>query len=201
MRIEIAEEARPHPAEYAAVPIAFQVRTVLDANVLDKGLGGIALAERDIHPPYVKDYDAIEGPASWAERLDLARWGWFAARRDGRRVGGAAVAFQTPGLKMLEERRDAAVLWDIRVAPDARGQGIGAALFRAAEAWAAPRGCTQIVVETQTINVPACRFYARQGCTLAAIHRFAYPALPHETQLLWHKALAAGDRHPSRIDP
>jgi hypothetical protein len=35
----------------------------------------------------------------------------------------------------------------------------------------------------------ACQFYARQGCTLGAIHRFAYPELPEETQLLWYKQL------------
>lgn len=49
-----------------------------------------------------------------------------------------------------------------------------------------------MVVETQSTNVPACRFYARQGCTLGAIHRFAYPALPHEVQLLWDRDLADG---------
>ena len=36
---------------------------------------------------------------------------------------------------------------------------------------------------------PACRFYAKQGCELAAIHRFAYPELPNEVQLLWYKDL------------
>jgi hypothetical protein len=40
-------------------------------------------------------------------------------------------------------------------------------------------------VETQNINVPACRFYARQGCVLGAIHPDAYPDLPDEVQLLW----------------
>jgi GNAT superfamily N-acetyltransferase len=90
---------------------------------------------------------------------------------------------------MLEGRRDLAVLWDLRVAPEARGQGVGAALFQAAEAWAAARGCRQMKVETQNVNVPACRFYASQGCVLGAIHRFAYPELPHEVQLLWYRDL------------
>jgi GNAT superfamily N-acetyltransferase len=187
MSIEVAEEPMPDLAEYARVPIAFTVRCVLEPVVLDGGLGGLMLSERGIGFPYVKDYDAVEGPASWAERFDLRGWGWFAAREDGRRIGGAVVAWDAPGVEMLEGRRDLAVLWDIRVAPDARGRGVGAALFRAAEAWAAARGCTQLKVETQNINLPACRFYARQGCTLGAIHRFAYPALPDEVQLLWYK--------------
>ena len=30
----------------------------------------------------------------------------------------------------------------------------------------------------------------RMGCELGAMHRFAYPELPDEVQLLWYKALA-----------
>ena len=52
-------------------------------------------------------------------------------------------------------------------------------------------------VETQNINVPACRFYARMGCELGTIDRFAYPDLPGETQLLWHLDLAPGAPGPS----
>lgn len=188
MRIQVAEEPPPDLAEYARVSIAFEVRAVLDVTADDDG-GGFTLSERAVHPPYAKDYDALEGPESWA-RFDLRHWGWFAARRDGRRVGAASVAFDAADVQMLGGRRDVAVLWDIRVAPEARGHGAGAALFRAAEAWAAARGCRELRIETQNINVPACRFYARMGCRLASIDPAAYPALPHEVQLLWIKDLA-----------
>lgn len=191
--LEVLEVPVASLAEYAAVPIAFEVRRVLDVTTID---GGFALSERAVDVPYVKDYDADDGgPARWLERFDLSGWGLVGARRDGRLVGGAAVAFDTSGLMMLEGRRDLAVLWDIRVAPDARGQGVGAALFRAAEAWAAARGCRQLKVETQNVNLPACRFYARQGCVLGAIHRFAYPGLPHEVQLLWYRDLQIQRTH------
>jgi GNAT superfamily N-acetyltransferase len=139
--------------------------------------------------PYLKDYDAIENPLQWPRSFDVSNWGFFAARTDGLRVGGAAVAFNTAGLRMLEDRRDIAVLWDIRVAAAARRQGVGAALFKAVEEWAVTQGCRWFKVETQNVNVPACRFYAKQGCMLGAIHRFAYPELPNETQLLWYKDL------------
>jgi ribosomal protein S18 acetylase RimI-like enzyme len=190
MPIEVAEEPMPELAEYASVPISFQVRLVLDAVQLDGGLGGLMLTERAVDIPYIKDYDVLDGPETWAGRFDLRNWGWIVARADGRRVGCAAVAFDTWGVEMLERRRDLAVLWDIRVAPEIRGRGMGAALFRAAEAWAVSRRCREIKVETQNINVPACRFYRRQGCELGGIHRFAYPTLPHEVQLLWYKQLS-----------
>ena len=192
MSIAVSEEPITALAEYARIPIAFEVRQVFDVAVQGSGRTGFVLLERDIDgAPYVKDYDAIqgEGPAQWAQRFDLSKWGLFVARIDGRRVGGAAVACDTPGLNVLEGRTDLAVLWDIRVAPGVRGQGVGFALFRAVEAWATLRGCRQLKVETQNINVPACRFYARQGCVLEGVHRGAYPGLPAEIQLTWRKDL------------
>jgi streptothricin acetyltransferase len=44
-------------------------------------------------------------------------------------------------------------------------------------------------VETQNTNVPACRFYARQGCVSGGINRFGYagcPAAAPEAMLLWY---------------
>jgi GNAT superfamily N-acetyltransferase len=153
--------------------------------------GEFILTERSLDVPYVKDYDAISGgqPHLWARRFDVSNWGVLMAQTEGQRVGGAVVAFNTPGLSILEGRDDLAVLWDIRVSPNARGQGVGSALFRAAEVWAKARGCRQLKVETQNINVAACRFYARQGCVLTAVDRYAYPELPDEIQLLWYKPL------------
>lgn len=187
--IEVAADPAAALREYARVPTAFTVRSVLD--VAEPAGGGFVLTERRLDASWVKDYDAIPGehPAGWAERFDASRWGVLAARVERRRVGGAVVAFRTPGLSMLDGRGDLAVLWDIRVAPEARGRGVGAALFRAAEAWARARGCRRLKVETQNVNVPACRFYARQGCVLAAVHRDAYPGLPDEIQLLWNQVL------------
>jgi GNAT superfamily N-acetyltransferase len=191
--VEVVEEGPGALAAYARVPIAFAVRRVLDVVARDGGLGGLALVERAVDPPWVKDYDALPdgGPTGWAARFDLARWGILAARVDGRRVGGAAIAHDTPGVDMLGGRRDLAVLWDLRVAPEARGRGVGTALVERAAAWAAARGCRLLAVETQNVNVDACRFYARRGFALGAVHRFAYPELPAEAQLVWYRALAA----------
>lgn len=187
MRVEVREEPATTLREYATIPIAFVVTAVFD--VACRG-GRFALTERGLGAPYVKDYDALgEGPDRWAELFDVSNWGLLMARAAGRLVGGAAVAFDTPGLDMLEGRRDLAVLWDIRVSPEARGRGVGSALFGAAEAWAAARGCRRLVVETQNVNVPACRFYMGRGCVLGAVDRSAYPGLPGEVRLLWYKEI------------
>lgn len=191
MTVQIREEPPSALAEYARVSIAFEVHERLAVLTPGGGLGGLRLRSERVAVPYVKDYDAVPGqhPTAWPAQFDLARWGILAAWADGARVGGAVIAWATPGVEMLEGRSDLAVLWDLRVLPDRRDQGIGAALFRAAESWALVRGVRWLKVETQNVNVAACRFYARQGCTLGALHRFAYPTLPDEAQLLWYKPL------------
>jgi ribosomal protein S18 acetylase RimI-like enzyme len=175
---------------HAAIPIAFVVDRILTVTLIDDGLGGMLLTETVVDDPYVKDYDVTDEPASWPGRFDISNWGLVCARRDGARAGGAAIAFDTPGLGMAGARNNAAVLWDIRVSPGERCAGIGSALFRAAGNWARARGCEWLAMETQNVNVAACHFYQKMGCTLGAIDRFAYPGLPGEVQLLWWKALA-----------
>ena len=130
----------------------------------------------------VKDYDSYEGnsPADWARRFDVSGWGLYFATLDDERVGAAVVRIEPPGQ---------ALLWDLRVAPGSRGQGIGAALLAAGEEWARARGCGRLNVETQDINVAACRFYESRGFRLGATNPGAYPECPGETQLLWYKDL------------
>jgi streptothricin acetyltransferase len=178
---------------YAQVPIRFTVESVLRVEMIGGGLGGLRLVEEKVDPPYVKDYDAQaeeeERPVHWARRFDVSQWGFFLTMDGERPVGGATVAMRSPNANMLEGRSDLAVLWDIRVHPNNRGRGIGTMLFRHAVAWARGAGCRQLKVETQNVNVRACRFYAKQKCELGAIHRYAYagaPGVAHEAMLLWY---------------
>lgn len=182
MVIDIREEAPSALAEYARIPTAFEVERVLDLTLVDAGLRGLELRERQLTAPYTKDYDAIAGnaPVDWARRFDVSRWGVLSAHVDGQRIGGAVIALETSGLDLL---------WDLRVAPSMRGRGAGSRLFAAAVDWAHARGCTRLAVETQNVNVPACRFYAGRGCELGSVRRFAYPELPQEIQLIWYKDL------------
>ena len=191
MKIEVSEEPINTLDEYASIPIAFAVEQVLEIEDNGKAPGEFVLTERSVAVPFIKDYDAfkVEHPVQWAKRFDVTNWRLFAARVAGRRVGGAVVAFKTANMITSKAGSDLAVLWDIRVSPEVRGRGVGSALFQAAEAWARSRGCRRLKIETQNINVPACRFYQRQGCTLEAVHRFAYAEFPDEIQLIWHKEL------------
>ncbi len=189
--VEICEEPIQSLHEYGEVSIAFSVRRILEAVPINNGRGGLLLREQVVDVPKEKNYDSLPGnsPADWTKRFDVSRWGLIVARSEGRRVGGAVIAFDCLDASMLEGRSDLALLWDIRVQPSLRGRGTGSALFHAAESWAIERQCRLMKIETQNTNVEACRFYARQGCTLGAVNRFAYPELPDEVQLLWYKKL------------
>jgi GNAT superfamily N-acetyltransferase len=191
MSIEIREEPMTGLDQHGRISIAFEVRSVLHVEARDNGVGGLALLERAVTEPWIKDYDvdADETPAHLASRFDLGNWGLVSAWDGATRVGGAVIAFDTPGVRMLEGRRDLAVLWDIRIVSSWRGRGVGTMLFQAVGDWARSRGCVRLDVETQNINVPACRFYAGMGCELRRIDRFAYASLPDEAQLLWAKRL------------
>ena len=171
----------------AAIPIAFPVDRRF---VVDQGAeGSPTLREAAVPEPFIKDYDADERPTDWRTHFDLHNWGLLIARMDGTDVGSVLVAFDTPGVDMLEGRSDLAVVWDIRVAPAHRGRGIGGRLIEAAETWARSRGCTELKVETQDINVAACSLYSRAGFRLREANPAAYPDQPNETQLIWTKRL------------
>jgi GNAT superfamily N-acetyltransferase len=190
MTIEIIQEELDHLPAHGRISIAFEVRSILELTVANAGLGGFVFRERKLAASYMKDYDSggESRPDNWSRCFDITNWVLHSAWIEGRRVGGLVTAFRTEGLDMLEQRDDLAVIWDLRVSPALRGRGVGAALFAAAEAWAKAQACKHLKVETQNVNVPACRFYARLRCTLGSIHRFAYPQLPEEeVQLLWYK--------------
>jgi GNAT superfamily N-acetyltransferase len=190
MSVDIREVGSEAIQTYAGIPIRFRVESVLRVEQIGGGLGGLCMTEQKVSEPYVKDYDAAkdEAPASWPERFDISNWGFFLGYDDTVAVGGAVVAYRTEGVHMLEGRGDLAVLWDIRVHPDRRGRGIGTELFRQVVGWARARRCTQLKIETQNINVAACRFYARQGCHLGGIDCHAYheAELAQEVRLLWY---------------
>ena len=195
MQVAIREIGVDQLATYAHIPIVFEVGSELRVDAVSSGFGGLLLTEHPLEQPYVKDYDGYaedENPTGWPRRFDVSNWAFFLASGGDEAMGGAAVAYRTPGLHMLEGREDLAVLWDIRVRPEDRRKGVGTRLFQRAAAWAKAHGCTQLKVETQNVNVPACRFYVAQGCRLGAIHRYAYagcPPVAREAMLLWYLGL------------
>jgi GNAT superfamily N-acetyltransferase len=104
---------------------------------MNNGLGGVRLTEEPLESPESHDGDAVEGvgPLSWLDRWDLSRWVAISAFDGGRRVGGAVVGGHTDDVWFLRGRKDMSALWDIRVVPDYRRQGVGRALLERAVDW------------------------------------------------------------------
>jgi ribosomal protein S18 acetylase RimI-like enzyme len=142
-------------------------------------------------PAYVKDYDALPGqhPREWPRRWDVSKWWIVGAFVGEQRVGGAVVVIDAREMDGATAAADAALLWDIRVHPDFRRRGVGRALLALAESHARACGRRGMRVETQDINVAACRLYADAGYVLTAINPCAYADVPDEVQLIWEKQL------------
>lgn len=187
MKIKIIEEGINSLHSYGTVPISYKVKSRLGVEAIDSGLSGFVFTEEKVSPPYIKDYDLDEKPTDWARDFDLSNWGILSAFDDEKRIGGGVIAFDTENVHMLEGRKEMVVLWDLRVASDYRRKGVGSMIFGAAEKWAKERGCGLFKIETQNINVNACKFYVSQGCALGSMNRFAYPEYPHEVQLIFYK--------------
>jgi GNAT superfamily N-acetyltransferase len=189
--MKITEAPVSRITDLTRISIAFEVRTRLEISPVSEQPGNFRIQEKPLAEPYWKDYDAIPGnaPADWSRQFDLRNWGLLFAVDNEANLGGALLAFDTPGVDMLEGRTDLAVLWDLRVDPVYRGKGIGSALFQAAEHWAVLHGCSELKIETQNNNVGAVRFYQKQGCELRQVIDQAYPDFPEEVMLLFYKPL------------
>ncbi|MEO5589266.1 MAG: GNAT family N-acetyltransferase [Gemmatimonadaceae bacterium] len=189
--ITISETDSSCLPEYARIPIAFEVTEIFEPATLMPGVDITGSTARPTASPYTKNYDAYasSGPLHWASSFDVTRWRFLMAYVGKDVAGGAVVVAQQDSIAMLEARCDLAVLWDLRVVPEFRRSGVGTALLSGVERVARMDGAAELKVETQNINVAACRFYSRHGLTLRKVSPEAYPGLPGEARLLWYKAL------------
>ena len=81
---------------------------------------------------------------------------------------------------------------EIAVRQTYRGQGVGSALLAAAQAWAQAHHMPGFMLETQDVNLLACRFYIKQGFSLGAVDTHLYDLTPSkgELALFWYKMFA-----------
>ncbi len=186
--VRICETSPEALAKYAMIPIRFRITSRLCIPEGVPALERVQLVEKPVGAPIEKDYDSLEGegPRGWPHRFDMKNWGLFIAEDADRPVGGATV-IDAPDARMLGgEKKEVAVLWDIRVHPDRRGEGIGTRLFERACEWARAQGAKRLRIETQDTNVNACRFYAGRGCRLDRALQYVYPPpFDNEVMLIW----------------
>src|SRR3954471_1609155 len=100
-------------AEYASIPIAFEIRERIDLNSVNAAQERLPTIR--VMPPYIKDYDAIprNDPASWPSRFDISRWTFLGAFANEQRVGGATVIAKPEQLLGEDALPSFALVWDI----------------------------------------------------------------------------------------
>lgn len=154
----------------AAIRPGFVSPTTLVVEKDGDGLAvGWRLAERPLPEPYDKgdgyDFDQAERRHILA-RLRKGDGLHLVVEAEGALVGMLDVA--------PEEWNNTAWIWNLMLDTSVRGQGLGRELFRRTVTWARRQGFRAVVLETQTNNVPACKFYARMGCQIEGIREAYY---------------------------
>lgn len=115
--------------------------------------------------PYVKKWD--QGPSQVERLREMIAKGLSY---------GAYVGDRMVGLLVMERRvwNDTLHIEDLEVMPDWWGQGVGRLLMARAEEVARALGVRAISLETQNTNVPAIRFYRRNGYEIDGIDLSLY---------------------------
>ena len=130
---------------------------------------GWRLVERPLAQPFDKgadyDFDRTE-QANIRRRLRRGDGLHLGVEGQGRRVGLLDAA--------PERWNKTAFVWNLMLDSAVRRQGIGRELFQRAVQWGQQGRYRALVFETQTNNVPACRFYLAMGCELEGIRTALY---------------------------
>ncbi len=173
---------------YDKVSMNVNVHSEYKVKRINNGLGGLALEEVSVEP-YIKDLSIYERATEYEKRFDITNWRFYMAFDGNIPVGAMTVVGKTDRLNMLYGREDACVLWDIRVADAYKHSGIGQKLLDMGILNAKSDGYKQMIIECQNNNVPACKFYQKQGALLSKIDMYAYylvPELRNEIQFIWY---------------
>lgn len=173
---------------YDKISMNVDVRSEYRVKRINNGLGGLALEEVPVEP-YIKDLSIYERAIDYEKEFDITNWRFYMAFDGDILVGAMTVAGKTKGLNMLYGREDACVLWDIRVADTYKHNGIGQKLIDIGIVNAKKDGYQQMIIECQNNNVPACKFYQKQGAVLSKIDMYAYylePVIRDEIQFIWY---------------
>lgn len=151
--------------------------TVSSKLVLNAEEGRIGFTIVDVSP-YIKQYGPEDFDAEFY--MDHPDRAVFFAYLDEELAGE---------IRLRKYWNDYAYIDNIAVDPKFRRQGTGGALIEQAIEWAKEKGFPGIMLETQNINVAACKFYESCGFELRGFDTHLYKGLDpatDEVALYWY---------------
>jgi ribosomal protein S18 acetylase RimI-like enzyme len=155
----------------AEIDAEFESDRFLDVTKIADGLNvAWRLVERPLDPPFRSDDFSLDRQQRKEVAVRLREDdGLYLVAQD--RDTGQLVAL----LDVARERwRDTAVIWNILIDRAHRRRGLGRKLLERAIAWARAQGLRGLVLESQTNNISACRFYQALGFKLCGLDDHFY---------------------------
>lgn len=172
--------------ELTSSDFSFEVNEEAVAPFEGPGLGAVAAVA-----PYAKHYPAAE------DRMAAEGQSMIAVIRH--ETHRCIVAY----LVMSRAWNHCTEVADVAVDRAHRRLGLARLLMDEAVRWSVEQDLPAIRLETQTNNVPACRFYERYGFKLGGFDRHLYDNIPDqtrpETALFWYLKLGADIK--ARVKP
>ena len=155
----------------AEIDAEFESDRFLDVEKTTNGLGvAWRLVERSLDPPFrSNDFGLDRRQREQVAVRYRERDGLYLVAED-ERIGKLVAVLDME----RESWRDTAVVWNILVDRACRRQGLGRELMNRAVAWAREQGLRGIVLEAQTNNLAACRFYQAMGFKLCGLDDHFY---------------------------
>jgi streptothricin acetyltransferase len=132
-------------------------------------------------PEYTKSYGGVDEHFTAAQ--DASHKVTLALVDESGDVYGYAMAFK--------DWNNMVTLHDFAVSGELRGRGYGKMLFDRVVEWARGLGVKGVRIETQDVNVAACRFYLGRGAVFGGYDEYLYRGTggAGETALYWYYLL------------
>lgn len=126
--------------------------------------------------PYLKKYEEDDVDSSYMNEDGKVVFLYYAENIC---IGRVKVRSNWNGYALIE---------DIAVAKDYRKNGVGRALLNKAVEWAKNQQLGGLMLETQDVNVSACRFYERNEFVIGAVDTMIYSNLStaNEMAIFWY---------------
>jgi ribosomal protein S18 acetylase RimI-like enzyme len=149
----------------------FESDRVLDTEKTVDGLNVTwRLIERALDPPFCSSDFSLDRRQREEVAVRLRKGDGLTLAAQDRQTGKLVALLDVE----REHWRDTAVVWNILIDRGYRRRGLGRELMNRAIAWAREQGLRGIVLEAQTNNMAACRFYQAMGFKLCGLDDHFY---------------------------